>query len=222
LLPERDATPLVKVRWLGHASFLVTAQDGTRWLSDPYEDSIGYMMPPIDPDFVTISHPHFDHASLQAIIGYPPVFDRRGSVHFRGHHVRGVLTYHDAMGGERWGDNVAFVVEFAGIRLAHLGDLGHVLTHYQRAELRAVDVLMIPVGGTYTLDAAGAIEVVKQLEPRIIIPMHYRTAEVVFPLEGVEMFANRWPRTIFHQGSTLEISQAMLGGESQVHVLNYS
>ena len=219
LLPENDANPLVKVRWLGHASFLVTAQDGTRWLSDPYEDSIGYLMPPLDPDFVTISHHHFDHSSLQAITNAPPVFDQRGQYHCHHYRLRAVPTYHDELGGQRWGENLVFVVEMGGIRLAHLGDLGHSLTHFHRAELGSLDVIMIPVGGSYTLDGAKATQVAKQLEPHLIIPMHYRTPQLVFPLDEVTMFANRWPGAVFHCGSTLEITRSMLVDRNQVHVL---
>ncbi len=214
-----DLNPLVKVRWLGHASFLVTAQDGTRWLSDPYEESIGYLMPPVEADFVTISHHHFDHFSSQTITGTPPVFDQRGECHHHGYHLRAVRTFHDAVGGERWGENLIFVVEMGGIRMAHLGDLGHTLSHYQRAEVGPVDVIMIPVGGSYTLDGARATEVVKQLEPHVVIPMHYRTPELVFPLDPVRSFASRWPGARFHSGSTLEISRAMLIEKNQVHVL---
>ena len=219
LLPESHANSLLKVRWLGHASFLVTSQDGTRWLSDPYEESIGLLMPPVEPDFVTISHHHFDHSSLQALTGTPPVFDQRTEYRNHRYRVRAVSTFHDSAGGERWGENLVFVVELGGVRLAHLGDLGHVLTQYQRAELGPVDVIMIPVGGVYTLDGAKATEVVKQVEPHIVIPMHYRMPQLVFPLDEVRMFTSRWPEAVFHTGGTMEISQAMLTQKNQVHVL---
>jgi L-ascorbate metabolism protein UlaG (beta-lactamase superfamily) len=218
----KDASaPLLRVRWLGHSSFLVTAGDGTRWVSDPCDETTGYLPPPVSADFVTVSHPHFDHNAVHLVEGNPLVLDRRGEVQFGPCLVRGVLTYHDDLGGARRGANLAFVVEFGPVRVCHLGDLGHVLNRQQRAELGRVDVLMVPVGGRYTIDAAGAAATVKQLRPAVVLPMHYRTAALAFPLDAVEGFANRMRHVVWCEGSTLDMTAELLQGAPVVHVLRY-
>ncbi|MEW6523199.1 MAG: MBL fold metallo-hydrolase [Bacillota bacterium] len=211
----------MKIRWLGHASFLITAGDAVRWVTDPFDESTGYLMPPVEADYVTVSHSHFDHCYVQAVGGNPVVYDQRGDAHLGPFPVRSVLTYHDDLGGAHRGTNLAFVADLGGIRVCHLGDLGHVLNNLQRAELGRVDVLMIPVGGTYTIDAAAAAEVVKQLEPHVVIPMHYRTAALAFPLDGVERFLNRMRGGTRYPRATLEIAREGLQGPPQVYVLQY-
>lgn len=213
--------PTVKIRWLGHACFLVTAGH-VRWVTDPYDEGTGYLMPPVEADYITVSHGHFDHACVQAVGGDPVIYRERGDMHFGPFPVRGVLTFHDDLGGARRGCNLAFVADFGGVRICHLGDLGHVLNQQQRAELGRVDVLLLPVGGTYTIDALAAVEVARQLEPRLVIPMHYKTAALAFPLDGVERFLSRVRKGIrHHPQATLEVDRATLPGTTEVCVLEY-
>jgi L-ascorbate metabolism protein UlaG (beta-lactamase superfamily) len=179
---------LLKIRWLGHSCFCFTSSNGTRIVADPYDENTGYVMPPVSADYVTVSHDHFDHATVQAVSGEPEVIKGKGEFQLADVTARGISTFHDAQGGARRGPNTVFVFDIDGIQVCHLGDLGHLLNSQQKAEIGKIDVLLVPTGGTYTIDAAGAVEVISQLNPHLVIPMHYRTESLIFPLENIEPF----------------------------------
>ncbi|MDO4565180.1 MAG: MBL fold metallo-hydrolase [Clostridia bacterium] len=162
----------MKLSYLGHASFLITCNDGLRIVTDPYPADI-YPHEPVECDLVTMSHDHFDHCDLSLIEGTPKVIKELEPLDVRGLHLYGVKSFHDEVGGKKRGENTIFVFEADGERLAHLGDLGQLLSDEQVAAIGALDVLLIPVGGTFTLDPKAAVEVAKQLRPKRVIPMHY-------------------------------------------------
>lgn len=176
------------IRWLGHACFALTARQGTRILTDPYHEGTGYLMPAVDADFITVSHAHADHNTVEAVSGAPTV------VREAGRHVLGafqgwtVRTDHDDQGGAKRGPNLVFVFDDGEVRVAHLGDLGHLLTPEQIKEIGPIDVLLVPVGGNYTVDGRQAAAVVKQLAPKLVIPMHYKTAASTSAIRGPEEF----------------------------------
>lgn len=178
----------MKIRWYGHSSFLFTTAAGTRLLVDPCAPETGYRLADIPADAVLCSHGHSDHNYRAAARGTPPVVDGAGVHAFGAARVTAVPTWHDDAGGAKRGHNLVFVIEADGLRAVHLGDLGHVPDAAQAAAIGRPDVLCIPVGGTFTIDAAGAARTVELLHPRLIVPMHYRTERLTFPLDGPEPF----------------------------------
>jgi L-ascorbate metabolism protein UlaG (beta-lactamase superfamily) len=183
----------MRVEWLGHSAFLLTASDGTRIITDPYvpgsfSGDIKYGPIREAADAVTVSHHHQDHDGVSRLPGKPKVYDAKGSFKAGSVGVTGFETFHDDSQGTRRGRNTVFVFEADGLRVCHCGDLGHVLTPQQVAAIGRVDVLLVPVGGTFTLDAAGARKVAAQLAARVAIPMHYKTDKLGFDIAGVEEF----------------------------------
>ena len=180
----------MKVKWLGHACFLITSRDGLRVITDPYAVGGGINYSPIKEtaDVVIVSHGHDDHSNVSAVQGKPEVVKGSGKKTAKGIQFKGIASYHDASQGQQRGPNTAFCFTLDGIKLCHLGDLGHVLDLEQATEIGAVDILFVPVGGFYTIDAPIASEVCDQLKPKIVIPMHFKTSKCAYPIAGVEDF----------------------------------
>jgi L-ascorbate metabolism protein UlaG (beta-lactamase superfamily) len=180
----------MKIRYLGHSAFAITSSRGVKIITDPYGTSpdltYGEITGPAD--VVTVSHDHFDHCNVAPISGQPQVLRRAEAATAKGIAFKGTISYHDDERGRLRGNNIIFTFTVDGIRLCHLGDLGHLLDAKQLAEVGAVDILFIPVGGYYTIDAKMATEVCDQLKPKVIIPMHYRTEKSIFNISGVEDF----------------------------------
>jgi len=180
----------MKIKWLGHACFLITSRDGLRVVTDPYAVGGGIGYAPVDEaaDVVSVSHSHDDHNNISAVQGKPAVVRGSGRQTAAGIEFRGIDTYHDGVQGEQRGTNRVFCFTVDDIRLCHLGDLGHVLTPEQVSEIGSVDVLFLPVGGFYTIDADEAGRVCDLLNPRVVIPMHFKTSGCAFPIAGVDDF----------------------------------
>ena len=180
----------MKVKWLGHSCFLVTSKGGVRIVTDPYAVGGGIDYSPIKEtaDVVVVTHGHDDHNNISAVQGKPEVVRGDGTKTAKGIQFKGIATYHDASQGTQRGPNTVFCFTVDDISLCHLGDLGHVLSPGQVNEIGAVDILFIPVGGFYTIDAVVASQVREQLKPRIAIPMHFKTPKCAYPLAGVEDF----------------------------------
>lgn len=180
----------MRIKWLGHACFLIVSNEGIRIITDPYEIGGGIRYAPIDEtaDVVTVSHGHGDHNNLAAVKGKPEVVRGDGVKKVKGIEFRGVSTYHDEAKGVQRGRNTIFCFTVDSIRLCHAGDLGHELTTEEASQIGEVDVLFIPVGGFFTVDADTAGKVVDKLKPKITIPMHYKTAKCDYPISGVEDF----------------------------------
>ncbi|MBN2075577.1 MAG: MBL fold metallo-hydrolase [Dehalococcoidales bacterium] len=183
----------MKIKWLGHASFLITSSSGIKVIMDPYEPILGMNYRPIDEsaDIVTVSHGHGDHNNVAAVKGNPQVIDESTPVEVKGIKFSGIDTYHDDSGGSERGSNVIFCFEVDGIKVCHLGDLGHMLSSEQAASIGKVDVLMAPVGGNFTIDAVTADAVIEKLKPAVVIPMHFCNDRCPdFPVAGVESFTD--------------------------------
>jgi L-ascorbate metabolism protein UlaG (beta-lactamase superfamily) len=180
----------MKVKWLGHACFLVISKDGVRIITDPYAVGGDINYSPIEEtaDIVMVSHGHDDHSNVSAVRGTPEVVEGRGTKTAKGIQFRGIATYHDASQGKQRGPNTIFCLTIDDIKLCHLGDLGHVLSPGQVNEIGTVDILFIPVGGFYTIDALAASQVCDQLKPKVVIPMHFKTPKCAYPIAGVEDF----------------------------------
>lgn len=218
----------MKIQWLGHSAFLLTTQDGVRILMDPYESGaydggIGYNPIELEADIVTVSHDqHEDHNHTDTVQGNPVIIKGTGQETVNGVEVKRVHTFHDASGGKERGDNHVICVKADGICLCHMGDLGHVLTHEQIAEIGRPDVLLIPVGGIFTVDPAEATDVVGQLHPRMVIPMHYKTAKCGFPIATVEEFLEGKPGVERVDGSFIEVLPSSLPEEAGIVVLQHA
>ena len=137
-------------------------------------------------DIVTVSHEHTDHNNVAAVKSDPEVV--RGTAKAKGIEFRGIPTYHDNAEGKSRGNNTIICFEVDGIRVCHLGDLGHPLSDKQATELSSVDILLIPVGGFYTIDAKVASQLCDRLKPKVIIPMHFKNDKCSFPIAGVDEF----------------------------------
>ena len=180
----------MKVKWLGHACFLITSAGGLRIITDPYKTGAGLDYKPINEkaDIVTVSHDHADHNNTAAVSGQPQVVRTAGVKEIKGITFKGVATYHDESQGKQRGANIIFCFTLDGINLCHLGDLGHRLSPEEFAQIGQVDVLLTPVGGFYTIDARAAHDVCQQLKPKVVIPMHYKTDKCAYPIASAEEF----------------------------------
>ncbi len=182
----------MKIRWLGHASFEITTKAGTVLVTDPYDPSLGIKLPKVSADVVTVSHDHFDHAAVNEVGGKPTVINSLAGGEVGDIRISGIGTFHDESGGSQRGKNIAFIIEVkengGTIRLCHAGDLGHTLDEAAAEKLKDIDVLMLPVGGTFTLDAADATRVVEQIKPGIVIPMHYKIKGLDLSIAGADEF----------------------------------
>lgn len=162
----------VEITYLGHASFRLKGKAAIV-VTDPYDEKAGKFPKDVTTDIVTVSHNHFDHNNTK-IFASSFVVDGPGEYEIKGVSVVGVHTWHDDKNGAERGGNTVYIVEVDSLRIAHLGDLGHKLGQPQLDEMGPIDVVMVPVGGAFTIDAKTAAEVVKQVDPWVVIPMHYQ------------------------------------------------
>ena len=213
----------MKIRWLGHSSFLITAADGTRIITDPYGIYPDLHYAPIEEtaDIVLVTHKHGDHFGGK-VRGNPRVLIGGGQKKIGSMEFKGVETYHDASKGSQRGTNTVFCFTVDGVRLCHMGDLGHTLSASEVAEIGQVDVLMIPVGGFYTIDAATASKVCDQLKPGVIIPMHYRNDKCAFSITGVEDFLKGKAGVKRLNTSDLELKSGQLPLTTEIIVLKHA
>jgi L-ascorbate metabolism protein UlaG (beta-lactamase superfamily) len=214
----------MKVKWYGHAAFLITSDQGVKVITDPYEPggfggAIGYGQIPDEADIVLVSHDHADHNDVRSLRGKPRVVKGAGIHRVSGLEIKGIATYHDESKGSERGPNTIFCLQVDGLRLCHLGDLGYVLNEQEAKQIGAVDLLLIPVGGVYTIDPAQAGQVAQRLNPRITIPMHYKTLHCGFPLARVEDFTAGKPGVKVLKGSDLEVREENLPKNPEIIVL---
>lgn len=210
----------MKVKWLGHASFLITTDSGTRIITDPYTPNarLAYGEIKEAADIVTVSHEHGDHNNVAAVRGNPQVL--RDAATAKGIAFKAVKADHDAAGGSQRGKNTIFCFEADGIKVCHLGDLGHPLSAQQAGEIGEVDILLAPVGGNFTIDARIAGETASQVGARVVIPMHYKTDRCPeFPIAGVEDFIKGKGAVSQPNSSEIEFQRGKLPPATQVVVL---
>ena len=208
----------MKIRWLGHSAFVLTSDSGTKVLTDPYESgsydgAVGYKPITETVDVVTASHKHEDHFCLEGLGEGFECVTKAGEQEVRGLRMTGVKTYHDESKGKERGPNVIFVIDIDGIRVCHLGDLGHTLSDDDLGAIGKVDVLLVPVGGFFTIGPREAISVVKALSPAVTIPMHFKTESLGFPIEPVENFLSLAGEHEKPGTSEIEITRESLGSK---------
>lgn len=175
------------VTWLGHGCFRLRGRSAAV-VTDPFPPSLGPRLSRLEADLVTVSHAHENHSYLQAVISRPYVIEGPGEYEVGGVGVLGLNTYHDSTGGTERGRNTLYVIELDDVRVCHLGDLGHRLADDDLEAIGTVDVLLAPVGGGTSLSAPLAAEVVRQVEPRVVVPMHYSHPTIKKDLEPVDRF----------------------------------
>ena len=204
----------MEITYLGHSCFKLKGKAATV-VTDPF-------LAKCEADIVTVSHSHADHNQLSKVSGSPFVIDGGGEYEVKGISVIGVASWHDDKEGAQRGPNTIYVIEIDGLRVCHLGDLGHKLSDTQLEEIGSVDVVLVPVGGEYTIDAKQAGEVVKQLDPWITIPMHYQQPgldKAAFgKLAGVDAFLTEMGKDVTPV-SKLVLTRDKLPQELQVVVL---
>ena len=186
----------MEIKYLGHASFLIKTKTA-RIVTDPYDSQmVGLKFPKVEAEIVTVSHQHQDHNQVDLVGGNPTVFDWPGEFEKMGVRIFGFKTYHDKEKGAKRGENIIFKIEAEGISVVHCGDLGLVPDDDFLDRLGNVDILFLPVGGFYTIDASEAYQLVKKIEPRVIIPMHYNHSklnqQVFASLTPVEEFTKKF------------------------------
>jgi L-ascorbate metabolism protein UlaG (beta-lactamase superfamily) len=208
------------ITWLGHSCFKLRGSHATV-ITDPYSPEIGYSMGKTNARIVTVSHQHPGHSYAQGVGGEPRVVERPGEYEIGGVLIIGIATFHDKERGQKRGKNTVYLLEIDEISICHLGDLGHVLSGGQVEEIDDVDVLLLPVGGVSTINAATAAEVVRQIEPKIVIPMHYKTPSLKMELDPVEKFLKEIGAKQVEPLAKLSVSKSSLPPTTQVVLLDY-
>jgi L-ascorbate metabolism protein UlaG (beta-lactamase superfamily) len=212
----------MKISWLGHACFLLESDSGTKIITDPYEQgsysgAIGYGPINIEPHIVTVSHQHADHNYIEDFSGKAEIVDKPGKFKIKDVEIEGIQTYHDEQSGTQRGKNIIFLFTISNLRIAHFGDIGTLDIDYER--LKNIDIVLIPVGGTFTIDAQQATAVLSELTPKIAIPMHFKTPKLGFDIEGVEEFLKdkqEWERR-----DVLEVTPQNINSFKKIVVLEY-
>jgi L-ascorbate metabolism protein UlaG (beta-lactamase superfamily) len=213
----------MELTWLGHSCFRLRGKDVTL-VTDPPSPTTGYTLGRLNAGIVTISHDHAGHNYVQGVSGDPYVVRGPGEYEVQQVLISGLLTYHDDERGARLGRNTVYVFHMDDLLICHLGDLGHALNAREQEEVSDCDVLLLPVGGGNALDAKRAAEVVSQVEPRIIIPMHYATPTLkasTAHLDPVEKFCHEMGVEVTEPLPKLSLTRASLPPEPQVMLLAY-
>jgi len=209
----------MKIIWLGHASFLIEAGPA-RIITDPFDEATGYRIPNVSADLVTISHGHHDHNTVDWVMGKPQVVSSPGRTKFGNIDILGIPSFHDQRQGQLRGDNTIFVIKAEELVICHLGDLGHLLNPNQLEAIGKVDVLLAPVGGTYTITAGEAVKLVAAMKPRVTVPMHFKTPPCAINLTPVEDFTQHYDRVA--KLPYLNVSGREIDSLPEVVVLDYS
>jgi len=217
----------MKITWLGHSAFLVESDSGVRVITDPYDVSayggaIKYEAISEEADAVTVSHDHPDHGFVKAVKGNPMVVKGAGKFVVKDIEFMGVQTMHDESGGSERGKNVVFVFTVDGVRICHLGDLGHIPNSEQLSQIGSVDVLLAPIGGYFTIGAEEAWEVAEKLNARVVIPMHYKTEKIGFPIAPIDEFLKWKPNVKRLDSPYIELRADSLPSEREIVVLRHA
>jgi len=210
----------MEITWLGHSCFKLRGKQATV-ITDPYSPNLGYSLGKQTASIVTVSHQHPGHSFTDGIGGNPRLVTGPGEYEISNVLIIGVPTFHDKDRGSTRGKNTVYLIEIDEVSICHLGDLGHILTNEQVEELGNVDVLLLPVGGVSTINATVATEVVRQLEPKTVIPMHYKTPAVNLELEPVDRFLKEIGAHDICSQAKLTLTKSSLPISTQVVLLDY-
>jgi len=214
----------MKIKWYGHAAFKITTDNGVRIIIDPYKSgafggALSYGKITDEADIVLTSHDHDDHNYTGDITGKFIQIKKPGSHNVKDIKIKAIPTYHDSSKGKERGDNLVFVIEADGLNLAHMGDLGHELEKGTINQIGKVDVLLLPVGGFYTIDANEAAKVMNDIKPAVIIPMHFKTEKCDFPIAKVDAFTANKPGVKKTRTSEIEINKTGLPVKPEIIIM---
>jgi L-ascorbate metabolism protein UlaG (beta-lactamase superfamily) len=207
------------IQYYGHSCFKITtkpagrATDDITIFIDPFDKEVGLRPPQGHADIVLVSHNHHDHNNISALKGEPILLETPGEYSVFGINMIGINTFHDEEEGKIRGNSTAFVIESEDIKICHLGDLGSDLSGKQLDELDGIDVLFIPVGGKYTIDGKKAAEIVKKIEPALVIPMHYKMLESVIEITDEKPFCSEMGNCPEEKVTKLNIKKKDLEGK---------
>ena len=196
----------MKITYLAHSTFLLENNAGNRLITDPVDKGSGYDLHQVKADVVTVSHHHFDHDAIDQISGNPVVFDTPDRFEACGFSITGYPAFHDEVKGAKRGSNILYRIEADGKTVVHLGDLGHFPGEDQLKALSSADILLIPVGGIFTIDGAEAAKLAGLLSPKVVIPMHFSTPKLNFKLNSINDFlqaADQLPVKVLSAGESL-------------------
>ncbi len=210
----------MEISWAGHSCFKIKGKQ-TTVITDPYSPDLGYSLGNPTAHIVTVSHQHPGHSYTQGIGGEPRLVTGPGEYEIDGILITGIATFHDRERGQSRGKNTVYLMEVDEVSICHLGDLGHVLTAEQVEEIEDVDVLLLPVGGVSTISASIAAEIVRQVEPKAVIPMHYKTEAISRELEPVDKFLKEIGVKPTDPQQKLSFTKSTLPISTQIFLLNY-
>ncbi len=217
----------MKIKWYGHAAFLITSDKGIKIITDPYESgayggALGYGKINDRADIALTSHDHLDHNDTKNLPGSPQVIKEPGTKTLKGISFKGIETYHDTSKGSERGKNIIFCFSVDEIDICHLGDLGHTLSEKEVKEIGNVDLLLIPVGGYFTIDHKEAQKVSDQLKPKILIPMHYKTDKCGLPISPLNDFLKGKTNVKLAKTSEVTLNKKEFPREMEILVLEHA
>ena len=211
-----EEVKLLQIRWHGHSCFEIT--NDVTLVTDPHDGkSVGIPAPSVVGDVILVSHDHYDHNSVKTV-------EKDGSIVVRDAQkktisnieIKGIPSYHDESGGAKRGSNIIYKFVVDGISFCHMGDLGHELNEDAVKQIGDVDILFIPIGGTFTLDADMAWNVINSIKPRIVVPMHYKVGGLSLPISGLEPFLEKNKFKVLHVGNEIDIEKEDLPNEPEI------
>ena len=217
----------MKIKWYGHASFKITTDGGVRIIIDPYHSgayggALSYGKIDEEADIVLTSHDHDDHNYTRDIKGKYELIKDAVQKEIKGVKLKGIPTFHDTSCGKDRCKNVMFLIEADNLRVLHVGDLGHTLEKEKISEIGKIDILLIPVGGYYTIDAKDATLIMQALNPKVTIPMHFKTEKCGFPISDVHAFTEGKENVKFIDSSEMEINEKTLPQSPEIYVLKHA
>jgi len=210
-----------KITFYGHALFVIESIEGTKIGIDPYDQQIKTSLPDVRADIVVSSHDHFDHNNISLFRGKPRLVDAPISINMDDIEFEGISSYHDEKNGAVRGSNIIFKFDVDGIKFAHLGDLGHMLDKDQAGQLKDIDIMMVPVGGTYTIDSVTALDIIKKVKPKVVIPMHYKEEDTKLDVDPLESFTSK-VKDHKEMGHSIKVSRETLPQKTEIWVLSSS
>ena len=185
-----------KINFYGHSFFLITSTEGTKIGTDPYDESVKSPLPVVSADIVLVSHSHYDHNNISLFKGNPEIIKNAGSYEIKNVKINGFNSYHDKSKGMARGKNIIFKFIVDEIKFAHLGDLGDVPDENVLNDLKDLDIMFIPVGGIFTINAKEAVNLIEILKPKIAIPMHFKEKDTMLRVDNINPFKNNIPKNI--------------------------
>ncbi len=215
---------MAKLTWAGQSCFEISVSNArdsqATIIIDPFDEKIGLKLPNLSADVLLVTHNHHDHNNIKGVKGEPFIIDGPGEYEVKGIFVQGIAAFHDDVQGKERGMNTIYTIETENIRFCHLGDFGQKqLTDEQLELIGRVDVLMIPVGGIYTISSSEAAKIIGQIEPKMVIPMHYALPKLTVDLDGVEKFLKAMGKSALEPADKLTVKVSTLPKDSDMEIV---